>query len=151
MPLFTEKSTKISLPRSSSSSSSSSRRSSYEDLESARLLRRSTSSPPPPQTPNQAFLQHLHEVAERDPRFHQPTPSPLKRGLLVVFLVFLFWLALYMRTSILSYITKVEIQRSNDRYSEEFFFRPAASPVITTTLADGSVHVKGTLPTAVVL
>ncbi|KAF5383047.1 hypothetical protein D9615_004791 [Tricholomella constricta] len=32
-----------------------------------------------------------------DPRFHQPTPSPLSRAALLIFLAFMFWLAFHMR------------------------------------------------------
>jgi hypothetical protein len=35
-----------------------------------------------------------------DPRFDQPTPSPFKRAALIVFTLFLFWLAVSMRKSI---------------------------------------------------
>jgi len=33
------------------------------------------------------------------------------------------------------------------RYSKEYKFRPAASPIITETLKDGRVRLRGALPT----
>ena len=35
-----------------------------------------------------------------------------------------------------------------DRYSKEHRFRPAASPIITHTLKDGSIRIHGAGPTA---
>ncbi|KAF8811822.1 hypothetical protein BYT27DRAFT_7088616 [Phlegmacium glaucopus] len=37
---------------------------------------------------------------DSDPRFHQPTPSPYVRAGLLLFMVFLFWLAFDMRKAI---------------------------------------------------
>jgi hypothetical protein len=34
------------------------------------------------------------------------------------------------------------------RYSKEFKYRPAASPVITETLKDGRIRVRGAAPTS---
>ena len=34
-----------------------------------------------------------------------------------------------------------------NRYSEEFKFRPAASPIITETLRDGRTRIRGAEPT----
>lgn len=37
--------------------------------------------------------EHEEEEKEEDSRFHQPTPSPFKRILLILFIAFFFWLA----------------------------------------------------------
>jgi hypothetical protein len=43
--------------------------------------------------------EHEDASQELDSRFHQPTPSPFKRAALIVFILFLFWLAMSMRWS----------------------------------------------------
>ncbi len=81
---------KVSLPR--------------EDVESTPLTSREEQGDdeqPPSPTSGNAFVRYLHEVAERDPRFYQETPSVMKRVLLLVFVALLFWLAFSMRRSMM--------------------------------------------------
>ncbi|KAF5391789.1 hypothetical protein D9757_001816 [Collybiopsis confluens] len=92
--------------------------------------------------------QQQHE-GERpvDPRFEQPTPSPFKRILLLLFIGFLFWLAFALGRARLIKANKPQIIYSN-RYSAEHKYRPAASPIITETLKDGRLRIRGAGPTA---
>ncbi|KAJ7626944.1 hypothetical protein FB45DRAFT_795185, partial [Roridomyces roridus] len=76
-----------------------------------------------------------------DPRFVRPTPSVWKRAGLLIFVIFLFWLAFQLQT----HNRKPKVIHAN-RYSKEFKFRPAASPVVTETLKDGRVRVRGAAP-----
>jgi hypothetical protein len=55
--------------------------------------------------------------------------------------VFLFWLAFALRSK----AWRKQIVHAN-RYSKEFKFRPAASPIITETLVDGRIKLRGALP-----
>ncbi|KAJ7239166.1 hypothetical protein B0H12DRAFT_1136314 [Mycena haematopus] len=67
---------------------------------------------------------------------------PWKRGALLLSIVLCFWLAyqLQHRTG------TPKIVYAN-RYSKEFKYRPAASPIITETLKDGRVRLRGAAPT----
>ncbi|KAG9218376.1 hypothetical protein PLEOSDRAFT_1090887 [Pleurotus ostreatus PC15] len=129
---------KVSLPR--------------EDVESTPLTsgeEQDHDEQPPSPTSGNAFVRYLHEVAERDPRFYQETPSATKRVLLLAFVALLFWLAFSMRRSMMIAAFGAEAEAGkSDRYSDEYMFRPAASPIIAETMKDGSVHFKGALPTA---
>lgn len=81
---------KVSLPR--------------EDVESTPLTlgeEQDHDEQPPSPTSGNAFVRYLHEVAERDPRFYQETPSATKRILLLAFVALLFWLAFSMRRSMM--------------------------------------------------
>ncbi|KAF8068074.1 hypothetical protein FPV67DRAFT_1581873 [Lyophyllum atratum] len=81
-----------------------------------------------------------------DPRFNQPPPSPFKRGALIIFTIILFWLALSMRKSLWTEKKSPKIVYAT-RYSKEHRFRPAASPIITETLKDGRIRIRGAGPT----
>ncbi|KAK7042735.1 casein kinase I isoform alpha, partial [Favolaschia claudopus] len=83
---------------------------------------------------------------EIDPRFAQPTPSAWKRAALLLLIVFCFWLAFQLKTARPG---KPKVVHAN-RYSKEFKFRPAASPIITETLKDGRLRVRGGAPTTAV-
>ncbi|KDR66317.1 hypothetical protein GALMADRAFT_81123 [Galerina marginata CBS 339.88] len=106
------------------------------DDETSKLLSSRESSPTP--------SDDTSELAE-DPRFTQPSPSPMKRWGLVVFLAFLFWLGYQMRGAIFEGKKNTKVIHAS-RYSKEHKFRPAASPVITETLKDGRVRLRGALP-----
>ncbi|KAJ3825434.1 hypothetical protein EV361DRAFT_583585 [Lentinula raphanica] len=82
-----------------------------------------------------------------DSRFHQPTPSPFKRILLLLFIGFLFWFAFVLGRARVLRNKKPQIIYAN-RYSAEHKFRPAASPIITETLKDGRLRIRGAGPTA---
>jgi len=82
-----------------------------------------------------------------DPRFHPPAPSPFKRAVLIIFTLLLFWLALSMRKSLWKEKRSPQVIYAS-RYSKEHQFRPAASPIITETLKDGRIRIRGAGPTA---
>ncbi|KAF8896921.1 hypothetical protein CPB85DRAFT_1328504 [Mucidula mucida] len=81
-----------------------------------------------------------------DSRFHQPTPAPWKRVALIAFVGVMFWLAFSMRKKAWERKNKVVFAK---RYSEQFKFRPAASPIITEALKGGGTKLRGALPTPV--
>ncbi|KAL6301506.1 hypothetical protein BKA93DRAFT_818936 [Sparassis latifolia] len=83
----------------------------------------------------------LSERLSRDPRFNPPTPSVWKRVALLIFVVVLFWLAFSMRAQ----HRKPAVVHAQ-RYSKEFKYRPAASPVITERLKDGRTRIRGAMP-----
>jgi len=91
-----------------------------------------------PREPSLATLQ----AADR--RFNPPTPSPWKRVALVLFLCFLFWLSYRIPRLIPPQEPEVVYA---DRYSNEYKYRPAASPVITEALKNGKRRIKGANPT----
>ncbi|KAF4581384.1 hypothetical protein EYR40_002973 [Pleurotus pulmonarius] len=74
-----------------------------------------------------------------------PPPSPLKRTIFFVFTGFLFWF-LVAKLFGLGQQKEPEIVYAQ-RYSKEYKFRPAASPIITETLKDGRIRLRGTYPT----
>ncbi|KAF9459778.1 hypothetical protein BDZ94DRAFT_1267344 [Collybia nuda] len=82
-----------------------------------------------------------------DPRFNQPAPSPFKRTALIFFTIFLFWVAFSMRRSLWEGKKAPKVIYAS-RYSKEHKFRPAASPIITETLKDGRIRIRGAGPTA---
>ncbi|PPQ95138.1 hypothetical protein CVT25_010637 [Psilocybe cyanescens] len=82
---------------------------------------------------------------DEDPRLNRAAPSHFKRFALLVFLVFLFWLGYQMRRSMWEGKRKPKVIHAS-RYSKEHKFRPAASPIITETLKDGRVRLRGALP-----
>ncbi|KAI6132393.1 hypothetical protein EDD16DRAFT_1699656 [Pisolithus croceorrhizus] len=78
-----------------------------------------------------------------DPRFNPPPPATWKRVALIAFVIFLFWLSYSLRTK---KNTQQDIIYAS-RYSKEFKYRPAASPIITERLKDGRVRLRGAYPT----
>ncbi|KAJ7758313.1 hypothetical protein B0H16DRAFT_1313977, partial [Mycena metata] len=81
-----------------------------------------------------------------DPRFVMPTPAPWKRAAFLVLLVFCFWLAFQIKGE----RAKPKVVHAN-RYSKQYKYRPAASPIVTETLKDGRVRVRGAAPTSFVI
>ncbi|KAF7343081.1 Casein kinase I isoform alpha [Mycena venus] len=77
-----------------------------------------------------------------DPRFVQPTPSWWKRAALLFLILFCFWLAFQIK----GHRATPKVVHAN-RYSKEFKYRPAASPIVTETLKDGRIRVRGAAPT----
>ncbi|EPQ50382.1 hypothetical protein GLOTRDRAFT_118339 [Gloeophyllum trabeum ATCC 11539] len=84
----------------------------------------------------------LEAKRRQDPRFNQPAPSIWKRVALIGFVFLLFWLGLHLRLQ----SQKPKVVHAH-RYSKEYKFRPAASPVVTETLKDGRVRLRGAQPT----
>ena len=76
-----------------------------------------------------------------DPRFNPPSPSPLKRAALLLFVFCLFWFALRLRTAklprplpsseteryMLVHPTNHVLQLTLPRYSTDFDYRPAVN------------------------
>ncbi|KAH7921656.1 hypothetical protein BV22DRAFT_1198022 [Leucogyrophana mollusca] len=81
-------------------------------------------------------------IAQPDPRFNRQSPSWWKRVALLSFIAFLFWLAFTLRPS--RNVEPKVIHAS--RYSKEYKYRPAASPIITERLKDGRVRLRGASP-----
>ncbi|KAJ7846197.1 hypothetical protein B0H14DRAFT_2446467 [Mycena olivaceomarginata] len=78
-----------------------------------------------------------------DPRFEQTPPAAWKRAGLLVLILFCFWLAFQIK----GHRAPPSVVHAS-RYSKEFKYRPAASPVVTETLKDGRVRVRGAAPTS---
>ncbi|KAG5351639.1 hypothetical protein E4T56_gene7917 [Termitomyces sp. T112] len=82
-----------------------------------------------------------------DPRFNPSTPSSFKRAALILFAIILFWIAFNLRSEFSKNNREANVVYAS-RYSKEHKFRPAASPVVTETLKDGRVRIRGAAPTA---
>ncbi|KAJ7602300.1 hypothetical protein DFH06DRAFT_910017, partial [Mycena polygramma] len=78
-----------------------------------------------------------------DPRFEQPPPAMWKRAALLFVMFFAFWLAFQIKGHRAG---GTKVVHAN-RYSKEYKYRPAASPIITETLKDGRLRVRGAAPT----
>ncbi|ESK82180.1 hypothetical protein Moror_14460 [Moniliophthora roreri MCA 2997] len=80
-------------------------------------------------------------------RDHTPPPSssPTKRLLLFLAVGTLVWLAFFSKHS--PFVKKQPEIIYAKRYSKEFKYRPAASPIITETLEDGRIRIRGAEPT----
>ncbi|KAI0763344.1 hypothetical protein BD413DRAFT_484506 [Trametes elegans] len=89
-------------------------------------------------------IHELHRRLEEDPRFNPPTPSVWKRVALVFFLLAVFWLGFRLRASVAQPPQTKVVHAS--RYSKDYKFRPAASPIVTERLKDGRVRVRGAAP-----
>jgi len=96
-----------------------------------------------PQTEPTSDVGELTRRLQADPRFNPPTPSVWKRVALVVVVFVLFWLAFSMRAPLQREQRVVHAQR----YSNEFKYRPAASPIVTEKLKDGRQRIRGAQPT----
>ncbi|TFK31389.1 hypothetical protein BDQ12DRAFT_660557 [Crucibulum laeve] len=84
------------------------------------------------------------DVPTPDPRFNPPTPSRWSRLALLLFVAFLFYVGFGMRQNLWK-AKKPEIVYAS-RYSKEFKYRPAASPIITETMKDGRIRLRGATP-----
>ena len=121
-------------------------------------LSSSRSPSPEPQSESES------ESEPPDPKFTQPTVSRFKRTFLLIFFAVLCWLAF---SSVLHTNRKPKVIHASrsvnvfvmdsvsdasllklrsQRYSKDYKFRPAASPVITETLKDGRTRLRGALP-----
>lgn len=100
----------------------------------------------------------LHRALREDPRFNVPTPSPWKRFALILFTAWLFWMAFTLRLNLnekkaasqvihadrYAHTLSLEmVVHEQNRYSKEFKYRPAASPIITERLQDGRTRIRG--------
>lgn len=98
----------------------------------------SLSTNDPAETEGDPQLQSQLKQLDADPRFNHPAPSLWKRVALLLVTAFLFWAAFQLQSPISQPKTI-----HADRYSKEFKYRPAASPVITERLKDGVVRLRG--------
>ncbi|TRM70523.1 hypothetical protein BD626DRAFT_564146 [Schizophyllum amplum] len=90
-----------------------------------------------------AERERLENELAADPRFNQPAPAKWKRLALLVGFGLLVYAALALR----EYANRPPKIIYASRYSEEYKYRPAASPIITETLRDGRLRVRGAAPT----
>ncbi|KAF8837989.1 hypothetical protein BDN67DRAFT_972198 [Paxillus ammoniavirescens] len=82
-------------------------------------------------------------AAPVDPRFNPPPPAVWKRVALIAFIIFLFWLSFTFR---LRKNAEPNVVHAS-RYSKEYKYRPAASPIVTERLKDGRTRLRGAYPT----
>jgi len=85
-----------------------------------------------------------HQQLREDPRFSPPSPPWWKRGLLILFILFLFWLYFTLNAS-MQKGAEPQIVHAH-RYSKQHKYRPAASPVLYEKLKDGNIRVRGAAP-----
>ncbi|KAJ6545214.1 hypothetical protein B0H19DRAFT_1266680 [Mycena capillaripes] len=78
-----------------------------------------------------------------DPRFVQTPPAAWKRAGLLFLILFCFWLAFQIK----GHRATPQVVHAH-RYSKEFKYRPAASPIVTEMLKDGRIRVRGAAPTS---
>ncbi|KAI0277606.1 hypothetical protein BGY98DRAFT_978579 [Russula aff. rugulosa BPL654] len=81
-----------------------------------------------------------HYQLAQDPRFNPPTPPWWKRALIILFIIAMFWLYFSMQQGAGSKVIHAQ------RYSKQYKFRPAASPVIYEKLKGGQTRVRGAAP-----
>ncbi|GMK54516.1 hypothetical protein CspeluHIS016_0111020 [Cutaneotrichosporon spelunceum] len=90
-------------------------------------------------------LQNPHSRATLD-EFNRPEPQWWKRVGLILTLFFLAWFSIYIgKEHVFNKEKKPEVIYAT-RYSDEFRYRPAASPVITEYLKDGRIRLRGATP-----
>ncbi|KAI0701207.1 hypothetical protein BC835DRAFT_1265250 [Cytidiella melzeri] len=89
--------------------------------------------------PPTSDVNELHTRLRADPRFNPPIPSAWTRAALVAFVICLMYFAVTLRKTLAQAPETVQVQR----YSDEYQFRPAASPVITEYLPNGNVRLRG--------
>jgi hypothetical protein len=117
-----------------------------------------------------------HYQLAQDPRFNPPTPPWWKRALIILFIIAMFWLYFSMQQGAGSKVIHAQrfvcIYRffffislrilirfrwwwcgaliffsfTFQRYSKQYKFRPAASPVIYEKLKGGQTRVRGAAP-----
>ncbi|KAL1749255.1 putative phosphatase regulatory subunit-domain-containing protein [Schizophyllum fasciatum] len=85
----------------------------------------------------------LEGALAKDARFERPAVPVWKRAGLLLALGLLVWAALALR----EYANRPPKIIYASRYSEEYKYRPAASPIITETLRDGRLRIRGAAPT----
>ncbi|KLT42207.1 hypothetical protein CC85DRAFT_228725, partial [Cutaneotrichosporon oleaginosum] len=76
--------------------------------------------------------------------FNRPAPAWWKRVALIATIIFLGWSAIRFGRGA-SKSKQPEVIYAT-RYSDEFKYRPAASPVITEYLKDGRIRLRGATP-----
>ncbi|AFR96925.1 hypothetical protein J008_04835 [Cryptococcus neoformans] len=100
-----------------------------------------TTFPPRPNHPSDGEDEEYHErLRGYQAEFNRPPPAWWKRVLLILAIIAMGWLSIYLGRRGMS--KKPQVIYAS-RYSEEFKYRPAASPVITETLSDGRIRIRG--------
>ena len=136
-----------------------------EDKEPLLASYQSSPSPSPePQSKSESESDSDSESEPTDAKFTQPPVSPFKRTSFLILLAILSWLAYSnvfhakknpkiihaSRPVMLPFLSPFKASwiknLFQNRYSKDYKFRPAASPVITETLKDGRVRLRGALP-----
>ncbi|ODO05376.1 hypothetical protein L198_02069 [Cryptococcus wingfieldii CBS 7118] len=84
--------------------------------------------------------QERERLAHFEARFERPPVAWWKRALLIVGLIAMMWASIWLGRR--GRNKKPEIIYAS-RYSDEFKYRPAASPVITEHLKDGRIRLRG--------
>ncbi|WVQ84320.1 hypothetical protein IAT38_006472 [Cryptococcus sp. DSM 104549] len=102
-----------------------------------------TTFPPRPASHSQSdrdadadYADHLRRTTEAE--FNRPPPPWWQRALLIVAVIAMGWLAVWLGGR----SRQPEVIYAS-RYSDEYKYRPAASPVITETLPDGRLRIRG--------
>ncbi|KAF9262777.1 hypothetical protein L218DRAFT_1000337 [Marasmius fiardii PR-910] len=89
-----------------------------------------------------------HHEREEEVEYQPPPPPPrssfLKRSIWVVLIAVIVWQGFFSQNPWFWRRAPQVIHAK--RYSKEFKYRPAASPIITETLKDGRVRIRGAEP-----
>ncbi|BEI80104.1 hypothetical protein CcaverHIS002_0106330 [Cutaneotrichosporon cavernicola] len=100
-----------------------------------------------------AALENEEELSLQNPlsratinEFNRPEPHWLKRLALIGAILLLGWFSVYVGTVHIFNKPKEPEVIYATRYSDEFRYRPAASPVITEYLKDGRIRLRGATP-----
>ncbi|KAK1227738.1 hypothetical protein PQX77_009248 [Marasmius sp. AFHP31] len=110
----------------------------------------SSSHEPSEQAHSEEHVEQTNEneqqpAPEEDQALPPPQSSRLKRVFLLLLIGALVWRAFFSKDA---WFGKKEPQIVHaKRYSKEFKYRPAASPIITETMKDGRLRVRGAEPT----
>ncbi|KAL1412695.1 hypothetical protein Q8F55_000442 [Vanrija albida] len=106
--------------------------------------------PTSPQDARDEQQQPERELSRENPlseatiaEFNRPEPAWWKRAGLLVLILFLSWLAIKLGG--IGGKKQPEVIYAT-RYSDEFKYRPAASPIITEHLKDGRIRIRGATP-----
>ncbi|KAF5362652.1 hypothetical protein D9758_009612 [Tetrapyrgos nigripes] len=105
----------------------------------------STSEEPKAPTEQHEEEHDKNEHENTESQHSRAPPSPLKRTMWMIVIGLLLLLA-YNSYSSWIRSRKPQIVHAQ-RYSKEYKFRPAASPIITEPLKDGRLRVRGAAPT----
>ncbi|KAK7455820.1 hypothetical protein VKT23_010854 [Stygiomarasmius scandens] len=106
----------------------------------------SSSSPITDTPPSQATAEDEQNSQDTVVSEHQVHPSPIKRTLWMIVIGLVLLLAFNSAYSSWARSKRPQVVHAQ-RYSKEHKFRPAASPIITESLRDGRVRLRGAGPT----
>ncbi|WVQ73048.1 hypothetical protein IAR50_002611 [Cryptococcus sp. DSM 104548] len=89
---------------------------------------------------SQQTEEERERIAEFEARFERPPVAWWKRAALIVGLIVMMWVSIWLGRRGMN--KKPQIIYAS-RYSDEYKYRPAASPVITEYLKDGRIRLRG--------